>query len=166
MTLPQYDSFPTVTGEGVPLRQILDSDLQDLIEISFYDAIQAETVEQAAEMQSKINKDYTNGNSIHWAIIDNTTQKVVGTCGYYRGFDNGNGELGCVMLPQYYGKGYMTAAMSLAIDFGLKNIGLQRVWAATSQQNTKAIQLLERLNFRRTVLLENDEIEFEFNPNK
>jgi ribosomal-protein-alanine N-acetyltransferase len=69
-------------------------------------------------------------------------------------------------LPQHYGKGYMTAAMSLAIDFGLKNIGLQRIWAATSQQNTKAIQLLKRLNFKRTALLDDDEIEFEFDQNR
>ncbi|MBT2623536.1 MULTISPECIES: GNAT family N-acetyltransferase [Chryseobacterium] len=157
----QYDNFPNINGDRISLRQILDKDIPELVEISFYDAIQAETVEQAAEMQSKINTDYINGNSIHWAIVDHATDKIVGTCGYYRGFNKGEGELGCVLLPQYKGKGYMTDAMLLAIDFGLHQIGLKRIWAATSQQNTKAIQLLERLGFKKIADLDDNEIEFE-----
>lgn len=163
MTLLQYDNFPNITSDRVSLRQVLDTDIPELIEISFYDAIQAESIEQAAEMQAKINSDYTSGDSIHWAIVDNTTHKIVGTCGYYRGFKQGEGELGCVLLSHYKGKGYMTEAMALAIDFGMNTIGLKRIWAATSKQNTKAIQLLERLDFKKMGELD-DEIEFELNP--
>lgn len=85
----------------------------------------------------------------------------MGTCGYYRGLDNGEGELGCVLLPQFRGKGFMTAAMQLAVDFGLKNIRLKRIRAVTSRQNYKAIRLLGRLNFLKVKDLPHDEIEFE-----
>lgn len=162
MILPQYDNFPNITGNKISLRQILAADIKYLIEISFYDAIQAQTLQQAIEMQAKINKDYNEGNSIHWGIVDNLTNKIVGTCGYYRGFAKEEGELGCILLAQYQGKGYMTAAMLLAIDFGLNNIGLKRIWAITGQQNNKAIKLLERLNFRKVADLEDNEIEYEF----
>ncbi|GEN71347.1 GNAT family N-acetyltransferase [Chryseobacterium lathyri] len=161
MKLFQHEYFPHITGDRVSLRQIKDADLDDLIEISFYDAIRAETVQQAAEMQAKINQDYLDGNSIHWGIVDNETHKIVGTCGYYRGLDKGEGELGCVLLPQYYGKGYMTAGMTLAIDFGLHTLGLKRIWAATDQHNGPAIKLLERLNFVKTADLNDGEIEYE-----
>ncbi|MDQ0068121.1 GNAT family N-acetyltransferase [Chryseobacterium lathyri] len=161
MKLFQYDNFPQVTGSRVSLRQILETDIKDLIEISFYDAIRAETVQQAAEMQSKINQDYLDGNSIHWGIVDNANHNIVGTCGYYRGLDKGEGELGCVLLSQYYGQGYMTEGMSLAIDFGLHTLGLKRIWAATSQQNSPAIKLLERLSFVKTADLNDGEIEYE-----
>ena len=161
--LSQYDNFPNIAGDRISLRQILEKDISDLVEISFYDAIQAETVEQAAEMQTKINQYYINGDSIYWAIIDHETDKIVGNCGYYRGFNKGEGELGCVLLPQYKEKGYMTDAMLLAIDFGLQEIKLKRIWGATSKQNVKAIQLLERLGFKRVADLENDNIKFELN---
>lgn len=161
MPLPQYENFPSITGDRISLRQVLDRDMPDLIEISFYDAVKAETVEQAAEMQAKINIDYNNGDSIHWAIVDNVTDKIVGTCGYYRGFNTGEGELGCVLLSQYKGKGYMTNAMELAINFGLHSIGLKRIWAVTSQQNDKAQQLLERLNFKKIAELEDEQVEYE-----
>jgi ribosomal-protein-alanine N-acetyltransferase len=165
MSLPPYDIFPIISGDKISLRQILTADIEDLIEISFYDAIQATTFQQATEMQDKINKDYIEGNSIHWGIADNLTNKIIGTCGYYRGLDQGTGELGCVLLPQYRGQGFMTSAMLLAIDFGLNYIGLKRVWAITTKQNEKAIKLLEQLNITKIADLDDNEIEYELRQN-
>ncbi|OOG65685.1 GNAT family N-acetyltransferase [Flavobacterium sp. A45] len=161
MKLPPYSIFPIISGDKISLREIRTDDIEDLIEISFYNAIQATTFQQATEMQTKINKDYLEGNSIHWGIADNLTNKIVGTCGYYRGLNHGDGELGCVLLPQYRGKGFMTSAMLLAIDFGISTIGLKRVWAVTNKQNEKAIKLLENLKFIKIADLGDDEIEYE-----
>ncbi|WP_264565305.1 GNAT family N-acetyltransferase [Flavobacterium sp. N3904] len=165
MKLPPYDIFPIISGEKISLRKILTADIEDLIEISFYDSIQATSVQQAMEMQTKINKDYLEGNSIHWGIAENSTNKIIGTCGYYRGLRKGEGELGCVLLPQYRGQGFMTSAMVLAIEFGINTIGLKRIWAITTQQNLKAIQLLEQLNFIKITDLGDNEIEYELRQN-
>ena len=100
-------------------------------------------------------------NSIHWGIADKVTNKIVGTCGYYRGFENEAGELGCILLPQFRGQGFMTSAMKLAIEFGLKNMELKRIFAITTKENINAIRLLERLQFKKVADLENDEIEYE-----
>ena len=161
MKLPPYSIFPAIAGDRIVLRQIGTNDIQDLIDISFYDAVQAKTVQEATAMQAKINMDYVNGNSIHWGIADKLTNKITGTCGYYRGLNKGEGELGCVLLPQHRGKGYMTAAMLLAIEFGLHDIGLKRIWAVTSQHNAAAIKLLERLHFIKVAYLDGNELEYE-----
>ena len=161
---PPYDNFPFISNDKTSLRQIQNSDVQNLIEISFYDTIQATSLEQAIEMNSKINRDYEEGNTIHWGIVDNQSNRIVGTCGYYRGFDKEEGELGCVLLPQYRGQGFMISAMSLAIEFGIMKIGLNRIWAVTSQQNEKAIKLLERLNFKKIGIQGDSEVEFELIP--
>ena len=165
MKLPPYDNFPNISDDKISLRQIQFSDIIEIIEISFYDAIQSTTLKQATEMQTKINKDYIDGNSIHWGIEDKLTTKIVGTCGYYRGFDNGEGELGCVLLPKYRGQGYMTSAMFLAIKFGLIEIGLTRICATTTKQNEKAIKLIEKLNFVKIADLDDNEIEYELRKN-
>ncbi|WP_284652880.1 GNAT family N-acetyltransferase [Flavobacterium terrisoli] len=162
MKLPPYDNFPIISDDKITLRPIMPSDIKDIIEISFYDGIQAATLKQATEMQSKINKDYTDGNSIHWGIAENTTNAILGTCGYYRGFDQESGELGCVLLPQFRGKGFMTAAMKSAIDFGINTIELKRIWALTTKQNENAIKLLEKLNFVKIADWQDDEIEYEW----
>ena len=161
MRLPPFDKFPSVSDDKILLRQIQFSDINDIIEISFYDSIQATTLTQAIEMQTKINVDYSNGNSIHWGIADKLTNKIIGTCGYYRGLDKGEGELGCVLLPQYRGQGFMTSAMLLAIEFGLNNVGLKRIWAITTIQNEKAIKLIDKLNFIKIADLDDNEVEYE-----
>ncbi|MDO8365523.1 MAG: GNAT family N-acetyltransferase [Saprospiraceae bacterium] len=162
MKLPPYDTFPNLSGNNILLREIQYSDLKHIVEISRYDAIPAKNVEEAAAMQEKINQNYKDGNSIHWGIADKSSNTIVGTCGYYRGLDKGEGELGCILLSQFMGHGYMTAAIQLAIQFGLNDIGLKRIFAITTQQNDKAIRLLERIGFVKIADLEDDEIEYEW----
>lgn len=161
MRLPPYDKFPSISDDKILLRQIQFSDINDIIEISYYDSNQATTFTQAIEMQSKIDVEYNNGNLIHWGIFDQLTNKIAGTCGYYRGLDKGEGELGCILLPEFRGQGYMNSAMLLAIKFGLNNIGLKRIWAITTIQNEKAIKLIEKLNFIKVADLNDNKVEYE-----
>ncbi len=162
MNLPPYSNFPELISDTLILREILSGDIESLIEISFYDARPAVTAKDAAEMQERINLDYQNGSSIHWGIADKKTNLIMGTVGYYRGFKNGAGELGCVLKPKFQGKGFMTEAMNLAIDFGIKDMELKNIEAITSKDNQPAIQLLERLNFIKTKDLDDDELEYRF----
>lgn len=161
MKLPPYDTFPVLKDRNITLRPVQKADISHLLEISFYDSVKAADLEQALGMQYKINADYEAGNSIHWGIADNTTNKITGTCGFYRGFNKRSGELGFVLLSQYRGKGFMTTALSRVIDFGFTYMGLERIWAVTNRQNVNAIKLLERLHFRK-VAVSGDEAEYEF----
>jgi [ribosomal protein S5]-alanine N-acetyltransferase len=162
MNIPPYKRFPTLSGKRILLRQIEISDIRAIIEISFYDSKQAKTYEEAFQMQERINQDYENGNSIHWGISDLVRNQIVGTCGYYRGFKEGTGELGFVLLPAFQGQGYMSEAILLAMNFGFTSLGLKRIIAITSAGNFKTIKLLENLKFTRVSGLNADEIEFEF----
>jgi len=162
MNLPPYTDFPTIIGENIILRKIEPADVFDIIPISYYDAVAAVSITEAIAMQDKINADYDKGDSIHWGIADKVSNKIVGTCGYYRGLDQGVGELGCVLLPQYYGKGYMTQAIKLAVQFGLETIKLARVGAITSNDNEGAIKLMKRLNFIKVADLPGNEIEYQY----
>lgn len=162
MNLPPYALFPEIAGERVLLRQIIPADMKHIVEISRYDGKPAFTVQEAMEMQEKINKDYQNGNSIHWGIIDKATDTIVGTCGYYRGLDQGIGEVGCILKPAFRRQGYMTAAIKLAVHFGITTIGLNKVMAITTTSNEKAIKLLGRLSFVKTADLGEGRVEYQF----
>lgn len=159
--LPPYENYPCIINNEVSLRQVKLSEIKAIVEISYYNSVQAKTLQQAIEMQAKINADYVSGTSIHWGIAENVSNNIVGTCGYYRGFSNEAGELGCVLLPQFRGQGYMSSAMQLAIEFGKATIGLKRIWAVTTRHNEKAIKLIEKLNFYKVTDLNDDEVEYE-----
>lgn len=161
MNKPPYESFPVLSGEKIMLRQIDPAEIIEIVDISFYNAKKASTESEALQMLAKINQDYLTGESIHWGIAVKSTNKIMGTCGFYRGFDNAYGELGCVLLPAYQGNGFMTNALQLSIRFGIQNIGLKKIIAITSRDNIKAQHLFERLGF-----IKNDgaaeEITYEF----
>lgn len=161
MMLPPYPVFPELSNDRVIMRQVSLSDMNDLLEISFYDAQPAKNIAQAMGMQKNIDRDYAHGNSIHWCIEDRATGTIAGTCVYYRGFESNTGELGCVLRESFKGKGYMSDAMKLAIDFGFKHMGLETIMAITMAHNQQAIRLFERLGFTLSARLPQNEVKFE-----
>lgn len=162
MNLPPYRNFPNISSNRILLKQIPLTDFEEIIEISFYDGRQATNIEQTIEIFEKINNDYNKGDSIHWGIYDLTINKIVGTCGYYRGFKNGVGELGCILLQKYRGQGYMSSAMKLIIKFGIEVIALKQIIAITTVQNKKAINLLSHLDFVIIENLGNSKLKYKF----
>ena len=152
--------MPILSDRGVSLRLIGSSDIEQLLPISYYNGTLATSLQDAENMHHKINQDILEGNSIHWAIVEKSSNKIAGTCGFYRGFAHGLGELGCVLLPAFQCKGIMTAALILAIEYGFQRSSLKKIWAATSPDNLKATQLLEGLKFKKVGEL-NGEVRFE-----
>jgi len=160
MKLPPYEKFPTLIAEGIVLREVQTDDLQNLVDILFYDSKPALNLEGAIEIQKKIDLDYLNGTSIPWGIADKASNEILGNVGFYRGFNDGAGEIGCVIRPEFRGKGLMTKAMTLAIKFGFNDVELTNIIALTTKTNKKAIKLVERLNFVKTAELKGEEIEY------
>jgi len=56
----------------------------------------------------------------------------------------------------------MTFALKLAIDFGLNHIRLKRIIATTSENNSKAINLLDRLGFVKSKDYQTEVVEYEY----
>lgn len=160
MNLPPYHHFPELTSSAVVLRQVSPADANSLLEISFYDARPAHSLADAAAMQEKISADYWAGSCIHWVIAKTATAEVVGTLGFYRGFAHGIGELGCVLKPAYRGQGLMSEAMKLVMEFGVNTMQLAQITAITTRQNGAAVNLLERLGFRKTADLPDGEVAY------
>ena len=160
MKLPPYDKFPKLISKDIVLREVQTGDLKNLIDILFYDSEPALNLDGAISIQKKIDLDYANGSSIPWGIADKESNEIMGNVGFYRGCDDGVGEIGCVLRPEFRGKGFMTKAMKLAIEFGFYEVELTKIIALMTKKNKKAIRLVERLNFVKTADLNEGEIEF------
>ncbi|WP_249901936.1 GNAT family protein [Paenibacillus sp. PK3_47] len=92
--------------------------------------------------------------SLRWSITL-PGAGVIGSCGYnywqlagaYRG------EIGCELAPAYWGQGYMTEALELALGFGFGVMGLNRIEALCHPDNIRAGKLFQGLGFRQEGLL-------------
>lgn len=155
----QFSEFPTLSSDALVLREITPADAASIMEISYYDGIQAGSEEEAAAMLEKINASYGKGESIHWGICFKDQNEIVGTCGFYRGFSNNIGEIGYVLKEAHRGKGIMTQAVRITVEFGLKEMKLAQVTAYTDKTNTGSINVLKRSGFRE-VASENEHLKF------
>jgi [ribosomal protein S5]-alanine N-acetyltransferase len=147
MNLPPYNFFPVLKNDRLTLRELDETYLPELFEISYYDGQPAKSIEEAGMMLQKITNDYHRGDSISWAITDSYTGDLWGTCGYYRGFANGIGEIGYILKEKGKGKGIMTEAVSLITNFGFEIMELRQIIAVTKKQNSKSMAVLERNGF-------------------
>ena len=48
---------------------------------------------------------------------------------------------------KYYNKGYVTEAVKLMLEYGFKNIGMERIFAHTLEQNIGSQRVLEKCGF-------------------
>lgn len=84
-----------------------------------------------------------------WVLIEKEDgQTKIGTCGY-DSWDQVNhiAEIGYDLLPTKWGKGYMTEALTCAIENGFEKMGLNRINAFVALGNIDSVKLLEKLGF-------------------
>ena len=91
MNQPPYHPYPVLQVEDIILREVKEADLEDILDVLYYDGVKAATIEHAVEIQKQIDRDYLDGSSVHWAIASKDTNRIMGTCGFYRGFENETG---------------------------------------------------------------------------
>lgn len=147
MNLPPYISFPELMTGNLLLREVMQEDVPHLLEILTYDGKSAETLEQGIGIIRKIDRNYRDGDSVNWVIENLETRELIGFIGYYRGFENGIGELGFILKSAFRGQGLMSRSLNLAVDFGLHQMKLNEITAFTKPENLQAIAVLERNGF-------------------
>jgi RimJ/RimL family protein N-acetyltransferase len=84
------------------------------------------------------------------AILLQTTQQVIGTCGIRMATAHAQeAELGYALHPDHWGQGYATEAAQGMLAFGFQTLRLQWVWAECRPANTASVRVLERLGMRQ-----------------
>jgi RimJ/RimL family protein N-acetyltransferase len=62
--------------------------------------------------------------------------------------DATEGDIGCELAPEYWGRDYSTEAKRAMLAFGFEQLHLHRLWASTISENSAARRVLEKLGMR------------------
>lgn len=143
--------FPVLETRRLRLRAIKAAEAPTLTDISYYDGKAARSPGEAMDMLRRIHEDYEAGQTIHWGLELKAEARLIGTCGFYRGFAHQEGEIGYVLLPAYRGQGLMREAVRAVLDYGFREMGLYRIVAYTSHDNVASIRLLQETGFDRAL---------------
>lgn len=100
------------------------------------------------EQQFRWYKEVNQGRSREFAIEENRGGDYVGGCGLKNeNIYSRSAQLGVMIIPEFQGRGYGKAATELLLDYGFKEMNLNRMELTVHAFNERAIKLYEGLGF-------------------
>lgn len=93
-----------------------------------------------------------SGELLHLVIADVESDAYLGEVMVMM-CEHQTGELGCGIVPRARGQGVATEALGLLATWSLTALDLRRLQVLVAQNNQPALQLAERVGFRREGLL-------------
>ena len=109
-------------------------------------------IEQSQQMVEFIQKQYKENGVGRLAVIEKSTNTLIGWSGLKYLTSEINGmknvyELGYRFLPEYWGKGYATETARAALNYAFNEIKTDVVYAMAVTENTGSNRVLQKLGF-------------------
>lgn len=85
-----------------------------------------------------------------WGIVSVVDGRLLGTGGWFsRDPENAVGEIGYVLRPEAWGRGYATECVAAFLEWGATALGLRKAIARTMSPNAASMRVLQKSGFRR-----------------
>ncbi|MEG1887473.1 MAG: GNAT family N-acetyltransferase [Oscillospiraceae bacterium] len=153
--------FPVFKGESITLRPLRKKDAIDLYDFckrpescEFAQWSPHKSIVDTKDFLWWVIKGYRKGYSTVFAIAENTSGRVIGTCSFVSIDEEYKvGEIGYCISSDYWGRGYATAAATFLIEYGFETIGFQRIEARTMIGNVRSMSVLQKLGMVKEAVM-------------
>ncbi len=147
--------FPTLTTERLTLRQLLESDVEEIfalrsdIKINKYlDRTPSNTMIDSLNFIRRINENTKSSELKYWGITLIDKKEIIGTiCLFNLSAELKKCEIGYELLNEYQGRGLMKEATKKIIEYAFQTLGLKTIDAFTHRDNQRSTKLLQKFNF-------------------
>jgi ribosomal-protein-alanine N-acetyltransferase len=111
--------------------------------------IGVQTREQTATQLEEIVGHWQRHGFGLWAVIERDSGRLIGECGLrYADPEESAVELSYGLARDRWGRGYASEASRAALDFGFREIGLDRIIAIARAENERSHKVMRRLGMR------------------
>ena len=161
--MPDIRSFewglhlPTLREPRLTLRTLTEADVADVLAVfsdplvlRYWDGPLITTQQDAMQYIERIHYGFRRRELMQWGIADAATDAVIGTCTLtHLSVTHERAEIGFALRQTRWRQGLGSEAVSAAIDFAFREMGLHRIEADVDPRNERSLRLLDRLGFRR-----------------
>ncbi len=148
------EQFPVLSTERLHMRQIGPGDLipvfkalSDQEVIKYYGGFCSNLTEAQIQIDW-YNQIRVEETGMWWAISYKDAEILLGAIGLYEwNKDHKRIEIGCWLLPEYWGLGIIKEAGKVVCDYAFKNLGIHRVEAFVETENEKSKKILQYMGF-------------------
>ncbi len=148
-----FSNIPTLRTDRLTLRRMSVRDADDMFEYACRQEVTEyllwyphQSKKYTSDYLRYIGARYNLGEFYDWAVVENESGKMIGTCGFTR-FDlpHNSAEIGYVLNPDFHGKGYATEAAERVVEFGFSSLPLHRIEAKFMRGNDASLRVMEKL---------------------
>jgi [ribosomal protein S5]-alanine N-acetyltransferase len=147
--------FPTLKTSSLILRQLNSDDAGPIFtyqsnkdNFPYVDMPLYTDIAEAKAYIEKMNAGVKDNKWIIWAITDNNSEEILGTISIWNiSFESETADLGYGLFSGSRGRGIMSEAIKMVVEYGFNKMGLIKLEACTNSLNHKSIALLERNGF-------------------
>jgi ribosomal-protein-alanine N-acetyltransferase len=152
-----FKSFPELETERIRLRKIYPDDANEIFLIRsndkimrFLDIPRHYSISDSQKLIETAEESYKKETGINWAIIEKLSNSFIGYIGFIRIYsEHCRAEIGYVLKPEYWGKGFMYETINRLVRFGFKEMNLHSIEANVNPLNERSQKVLGRVGFKK-----------------
>ena len=152
-----FNQFPKIETKNLILESFTIQDAEELFKIrsddrvtKYLDRDNHKTVQESKTMIQMMIQSYKDKGGINWIIRKKASFEVAGYIGFWNLIrENVRAEIGYVLKPEYWGKGYMSEALLKVLEYGFNEFKLHSILANVNPQNKRSIKILEKFGFKK-----------------
>jgi ribosomal-protein-alanine N-acetyltransferase len=152
-----FKSFPELETERIRLRKIYPDDANEIFLIRsndkimrFLDIPRHYSISDSQKLIKTAEESYKKETGINWAIIEKLSNSFIGYIGFIRIYsEHCRAEIGYVLKPEYWGKGFMYETINRLVRFGFKEMNLHSIEANVNPLNERSQKVLGRVGFKK-----------------
>ncbi len=152
-----FSSLPTMITQRVVLKKIDAGDAWDMYAYASLDETSRYllwsphcNIDETRGYMEYINKKYRRGDYADWGVYTRDKMTLIGTVGFASvDFENDRAELGYVLSPMYWRRGYMGEAVERVLNLAFVGLSINRIELRIMEGNANSVHFAEKHGFKR-----------------
>ena len=154
----QISPFPELTTKHLIMRQLRPDDApalfrmrSDARSVRYLDRDPDQSIDDAVALIGRINKSFENNDTMAWTLtLKGGDDTLIGLINFWNiRKEHYRSEIGYMLHPDHWNKGYMSEALEAAMEFGFNELKFHSIEANVNPGNAASIRILEKQGFVR-----------------
>ncbi|MGB7710875.1 MAG: GNAT family protein [Microcoleus sp.] len=149
-------NLPSIETDRLLMRKITLNDANDMFEYAADPQVSEYTmwsthgsIEETKYFLKSLLKMYKRRELVDWGIVHKAEKKLIGTCGYVEwSMTHSRGEIGYALDRKYWNQGYMSEAVNAIMEFGFREMLLNRIEAKCEVNNIGSARVMEKVGMQ------------------
>ncbi len=150
-----FSPFPELESKRLRFRKLTNADAPEILVLrgnpetmQFIPRPLIKDIEGALAHIKMINDKIDENIDINWAVTEKGSDTCIGIMGFYRTQpEHHRTELGYMITPEHWGKGYVTEAVTVLLDFAFNSLQFHSIEAVIDSRHIASERVLQKVGF-------------------